>query len=62
MILRHRLDVMTRLHSKPVKPSQAEKMTLAVLTKKLKQSTERWVRTVRLDEGHFGTADILKSI
>ena len=41
MILRHQLDVMTRLQTKPVKPNRVEKMTLAVLTKKLKQSTNR---------------------
>jgi hypothetical protein len=41
MILRHQLDVMTRMQTKPVKPNRAEKMTLAVLTKKLKQSTNR---------------------
>jgi putative transposase len=41
MILRHQLDVMSRLQAKPVKPNRAEKMTLAVLTNKLKQSTNR---------------------
>jgi hypothetical protein len=41
VILRHQLAVMTRLHAKPVKPNRAEKMTLAMLTKKLKQSTNR---------------------
>ena len=29
MILRHQLDVMTRLQTKPVKPNRAEKLTLA---------------------------------
>lgn len=38
IILRHQLAVMTRLHGKPVKPNRAAKMTLAVLTKKLRQS------------------------
>jgi hypothetical protein len=41
IILRHQLAVMTRLHAKPVKPNRAEKLTLAVLTKKLRQSTNR---------------------
>ncbi len=41
IILRHQLAVMTRLHSKPVKPNRAEKMTLAVLTNKLRQSKNR---------------------
>lgn len=36
MILRHQLDVMTCLQSKPVKPNRVEKLTLAVLTMKLK--------------------------
>ncbi len=39
LVLRHQLDVMTRLQAKPIKPNRAEKMTSAVLTKKLKQST-----------------------
>ena len=47
MILRHQLDVMTRLQSKPVKPSRVEKMTLTVLTKKLKQSTNRSTSQLR---------------
>ena len=41
IILRHQLAVMTRLHAKPVKPNRAEKLTLAMLTKKLRQSTNR---------------------
>jgi len=47
MILRHQLDVMTRLQAKPVKPNRAEKLTLAVLTKKLKQSTNRPAHKLR---------------
>ena len=47
MILRHQLDVMTRLQAKPVKPNRAEKLTLAVLTKKLKQSTNRSTSQLR---------------
>lgn len=47
MILRHQLDVMTRLQAKPVKPNRAEQMTLAVLTKKLKQSTNRSTSQLR---------------
>jgi hypothetical protein len=41
VILRHQLDVMTRLHNKPVRPNRAEKLTLALLTKKLKHLAER---------------------
>ena len=47
MILRHQLDVMTRLQEKPVKPNRAEKLTLAVLTKNLKQSTKRSTHQLR---------------
>jgi transposase len=47
MILRHQLDVMTRLHAKPIKPNRAERMTLAVLTKNLKQSTKRSTHQLR---------------
>jgi hypothetical protein len=38
IILRHQLAVMNRLYAKSVKPNRAEKMTLVVLTKKLRQS------------------------
>ena len=47
VMLRHQLNVMTRLQSKPVKPNRAEKMTLAVLTKKLKQSSRRSTHQLR---------------
>ena len=41
IILRHQLNVMTRLHAKPVLSNRAEKMTLAVLMKKLRQATNQ---------------------
>ena len=47
IILRHQLAVMTRLHAKPVKPNRAEKMTLAVLTKKLRQSKNHSTNQLR---------------
>jgi len=47
IILRHQLAVMTRLHAKPVKPNRAEKMTLAVLTKKLRQSKNQSANQLR---------------
>jgi len=47
VILRHQLAVMTRFHNKPVKPNRAEKLTLAMLTKKLKQSTNRSTTQLR---------------
>ena len=39
VILRHQLAIMTRLNKKPVRPNRAEKLTLAILTKRLKKST-----------------------
>ena len=52
IILRHQLAVMTRLHAKPVKPNRAEKMTLAILTQKLRQSknhsTDQLRRVIRI--------------
>ncbi len=47
IILRHQLNVMTRLHAKPVLSNRAEKMTLAVLTKKLRQATNQSVGQLR---------------
>ena len=47
MILRHQLDVMTRLQAKPIKPNLVEKLTLAVLTNKLKQSSSRSASQLR---------------
>jgi len=44
VILRHQLDVMTRKQKQPVKPSKAEKVTLAQLTAKLKKSSNRFIR------------------
>jgi len=47
MILRHQLNVMTCLQAKPVKFNRAEKLTLAVLIKKLKQSINRPTHKLR---------------
>lgn len=44
LILRHQLDVLTRKRNKSVRLSRAERMTLARLTAKLKQSTNRPIR------------------
>jgi hypothetical protein len=38
---------MTRLQTKPVKPNRAEKLTLAILTKNLRQSTKRSTHQLR---------------
>jgi len=47
MILRHQLDILERKQKTPIKPNQAEKMTLAVLTYKLKQITNRTSNQLR---------------
>ena len=36
LILRHQLDILERKRTEPIKPSKAEKLTLTVLTNKLK--------------------------
>ena len=41
LILRQQLSILHRKLDKPVRPNRAEKMTLAVLTAKLKRSTSR---------------------
>ena len=41
LILRKQLDIMKRKQEKPIKASRAEKLTLAVLTTKLKELTKR---------------------
>ena len=47
VILRHQLSVMTRLHNKRVKPNLAEKLTLALLASKLKESKKRSASQLR---------------
>jgi len=44
IILRHQLDVMVRKQTQPIKPNCAEKVTVAQLTAKLKQSSNRSIR------------------
>ncbi len=41
LILRQQLSILQRKRNHPIKPSHAEKMTLAVLTTKLKEVTQR---------------------
>ena len=41
LILRQQLSILQRKLNHPIKPSHAEKMTLAVLTTKLKEVTQR---------------------
>ena len=44
IILRHQLDVMVRKQKQPIRPNQAEKATLALLTAQLKKNTKRTIR------------------
>jgi len=41
VVLRHQLAILQRKTNKSVKPNQIEKMTLAILTAKLQQVTQR---------------------
>jgi len=41
LILRHQLDILERKQTSPIKPSKSEKVTLAVLTNKLKKLGNR---------------------
>jgi hypothetical protein len=50
MILRHQLDVMTRLQSKPVKPNRAEKLTFHFFTLPYSQSV---VLCDMMDKSHL---------
>jgi hypothetical protein len=47
LILRHQLDILERKHKKPIRPTHAEKLTLAVLTYKLKHVTNRTTNQLR---------------
>lgn len=47
LILRHQLDILERKHKKPIRPSRVEKLTLAVLTYKLKHVTNRTTNQLR---------------
>jgi hypothetical protein len=41
LILRHQLDILERRQKTPIKPNRAEKLTLAILTNKLKLISNR---------------------
>ena len=60
IILRHQLDILARKQKKPVNPSQAEKLTLAILTNKLKQSTGRTTNQLKTVIRLFQPATVLK--
>jgi transposase InsO family protein len=47
LLLRHQLSILERKCNKQVRPSRAEKLTLAVLAKMLKQTTNRTARQLR---------------
>lgn len=59
IILRHQLDILARKQKKPVNPSQAEKLTLAILTNKLKQSTGRTTNQLKTVIRLFQPATVL---
>ena len=60
LILRHQLDILERKQKAPIKPNIAEKMTLAVLTHKLKQITNRSTNQLRNTLRIFQPATVLK--
>jgi len=60
LILRHQLDILERKQKTPIKPNNTEKMTLAVLTNKLKQITNRSTNQLRNTLRIFQPATVLK--
>ena len=60
MILCHQLDILERKQKTPIKPNRAEKMTLAVLTNKLKQISNRSTHQLRDAVRIFQPATVLK--
>jgi hypothetical protein len=47
LLLRHQLSILERKFYKPVRLTRAEKLTLAVLANRLKQTTNRTARALR---------------
>ncbi len=60
LILRHQLDILERKQKTPIKPNKAEKMTLAVLTNKLKKITNRSTNQLRDTLRIFQPVTVLK--
>ena len=60
LILRHQLDIVERKQTTPIKPNQVEKMTLAVLSNKLKLITNRSTYQLRNTLRIFQPATVLK--
>jgi hypothetical protein len=47
LILRQQLSILQRKHHSPIKPNRVEKITLAVLTARLKRTTHRSANQLR---------------
>ena len=47
LILRQQLSILQRKHNSPIKPNRVEKITLAVLTSRLKRITHRSANQLR---------------
>ena len=47
LILRHQIDILERKQTRPIRPSKAEKLTLAVLTDRLKTMSNRSASQLR---------------
>ena len=60
LILRHQLDILERKQKTPIKPNRGEKMTLAVLTNKLKQTSNRSTHQLSNIIRIFQPATVLK--
>lgn len=60
LILRHQLDILERKRSQPIKISKAEKLTLAVLTDKLKTMSNRSAIQLRNAVRIFNPETVLK--
>jgi transposase len=60
LILRHQLDILERRQKYTIKLNRAEKMTLAILTNKLKQLTNRSAHELRNTLRIFQPATVLK--
>ena len=60
LILRHQLDILERKQNHPIRPSKAEKLTLAVLTEKLKKMSNRPASQLRNIVRLFQPETVLK--
>ena len=60
LILRHQLDILERKQTSPIKASKAEKLTLAVLTDKLKIMSSRSASQLRNVVRIFQPETVLK--